>query len=112
MHAAWEDGAAVGGAGAFPFELTVPGGRVRAAGGVPPIPGRVAAEPPGMFRRSADWWDGQLLSDPQWRRRDRGEMQRALLELDGEPAGYALYRLNLSFERGSSTGELDVIEAL
>src|SRR5919108_5178315 len=32
MHAAWEDGVAVGGAGVYPFELTVPGGRVRAAG--------------------------------------------------------------------------------
>ena len=32
MTAAWEDGRAVGGAGAFPFVLTVPGGSVRAAG--------------------------------------------------------------------------------
>src|SRR5919198_2836371 len=32
LHAAWEDGAVVGAAGAFPFELTIPGGRVRAAG--------------------------------------------------------------------------------
>ena len=32
LHAAFEDGRAVGGAGVFPFELTVPGGRVRAAG--------------------------------------------------------------------------------
>jgi predicted acetyltransferase len=32
MLAAWVDGAVAGGAGAFPFELTVPGGRVRAAG--------------------------------------------------------------------------------
>src|SRR5919202_5665207 len=32
LHAAWDDGAVVGAAGAFPFELTVPGGRVRAAG--------------------------------------------------------------------------------
>jgi len=32
VTAAWEDGRAVGGAGAFPFVLTVPGGRVRAAG--------------------------------------------------------------------------------
>ncbi len=32
VHAAFDDGMAVGGAGAFPFELTVPGGRVRAAG--------------------------------------------------------------------------------
>ena len=28
MHAAWEDGQIVGGAGAFPFEMSVPGGRV------------------------------------------------------------------------------------
>jgi predicted acetyltransferase len=200
MHAAWEDGRVVGAAGAFPFELTVPGGRVRAAGvtlvgvlpthrrrgvlrsmmraqlddvhergepvaylwasedqiytrfgygraslqgeidvsrahaafgaplerrgrlrlvdkaeaddALPPIHERVAAETPGMFRRSADWWEGRLLSDPEWLRRGRGEMQRVLLELDGEPAGYALYRLNLSFGRGSSTGEVDVVEAL
>jgi predicted acetyltransferase len=32
MHGAWEDGRVVGGAGAFLFELTVPGGRVPAAG--------------------------------------------------------------------------------
>src|SRR5919198_3946789 len=32
LHAAWEDGVVVGGAGAYPFELTVPGGRVPAAG--------------------------------------------------------------------------------
>ncbi|HYZ78260.1 MAG TPA: GNAT family N-acetyltransferase [Gaiellaceae bacterium] len=200
LHAAWDDGVVVGGAGAFPFELTVPGGRVRAAGvtlvgvlpthrrrgvlrsmmraqldavhergepvavlwasedqiytrfgyglaslqgeidvsraystfheplerrgrvrlldkaeaaeALPPIHERVAAETSGMFARSADWWESRLLSDPDWLRRGRGEMQRALLELDGEPVGYALYRLNLSFEYGSSTGELDVVEAL
>ena len=32
MHAAFDDGGAVAGAGAFPFEVTVPGGRVRAGG--------------------------------------------------------------------------------
>jgi predicted acetyltransferase len=32
MLAAWVDGTVAGGAGAFPFELTVPGGRVKAAG--------------------------------------------------------------------------------
>ena len=32
MHAAWEDGAIVGGAGAFPFELSVPGGALQCAG--------------------------------------------------------------------------------
>ncbi len=32
MHAAFEDGQIVGGAGAFPFELSVPGGSLRCAG--------------------------------------------------------------------------------
>ena len=32
MHAVRVDGALAGGGGAFPFELTVPGGRVRAGG--------------------------------------------------------------------------------
>ena len=30
MHAAWEDGEIVGGAGGFPFEMSVPGGLLRA----------------------------------------------------------------------------------
>jgi len=32
MHAAWEGDEVVGGAGAFPFELSIPGGRIPAAG--------------------------------------------------------------------------------
>jgi predicted acetyltransferase len=32
VYAAWEGGRAVGGLGAFPFQLTIPGGRVPAAG--------------------------------------------------------------------------------
>src|SRR5882724_9255851 len=32
MHATWDDGRIVAGAGVFPFRLTVPGGRVPAAG--------------------------------------------------------------------------------
>jgi predicted N-acetyltransferase YhbS len=32
MHAAWEDGEIVGGAGGFPFELSVPGALLRCAG--------------------------------------------------------------------------------
>jgi predicted acetyltransferase len=32
MHAAWQDGQVVGGAGAFPFELSVPGGTLRCGG--------------------------------------------------------------------------------
>ena len=200
MHAAFDDGAIVGSGGAFPFETSVPGGFVRAAGvtmvGVLPThrrrgvfrglmraqledvhergepiaylwasddalygrfgygiasfsgsidvprdrtafydelepPGairlvdveeaiepfsailrRAAAQHPGMFIRTPEWWRNQRLSDPEWRREGGGEMIRALLELDGRPAGYALYRLHFSTDRGIPRGFTSVIEAV
>jgi len=200
MHAAWEDGRAVGGAGALPFELTVPGGRVPAAGvtvvgvlpthrrrgiltammraqldachdrGEPvaylwatedtiygrfgygiaslageielsrdrstyyapfepfgdarivplkeaehlvaPVYERVAAETPGMFARTSAWWQARVLTDPEWRRRGGGELQCVVLESEAGPAAYALYRLNVAFDRGVQTGAVDVAEAM
>ena len=200
MLAARVDGTVAGGAGAFPFELTVPGGRVKAAGvtvvgvfpthrrrgilrammraqldqaresGEPvaylwaseetiygrfryglaslagsfqlprdraafaqpfepagrvrlvesdealdliaPVYEAVAAETPGMFTRTREWWNARALSDPEWRRGGGGELQRAVLELDGRPAAYALYRLHMSFESGVPTGFTNVIEAM
>jgi predicted acetyltransferase len=200
MLAARVDGEVVGGAGSFPFELTVPGGRVPAAGvtivgvlpthrrrgvlrslmrtqlddlrergepvaylwaseatiyarfgyglaawdgeleidrrygafaqpfeprgrvrlltpeesleRVPPIYEQVAREVPGMFARTPAWWEHRALADPEWRRDGGGEMQRAVLELDGRDAAYGLYRVHTGFEYGSSTGHTAVIEAM
>jgi predicted acetyltransferase len=200
MHMALENRTPVGGAGVFPFDLTVPGGRVRAAGVtvvgvlpthrrrgvltsmmraqlddvhergepvaylwaseetiygrfgygvasfsgeieiprnrtafaapleprgrvrlvgheealelIPPIYEQVAAETPGMFARTREWWEARALADPEWRRQGAGEMNRVVLELDGEPQAYALYRLKLQFDLGASTGFTRVIEAL
>ncbi len=199
-HAAWSAGAVVGGASAFSFDLTVPGGRLPAAGvtvvgvlpthrrrgvlsalmraqlddvhergeplailwaseeriygrfgygmaslggeidllrhhaafherfeprgqtrlvsvaealdGFPRVYDRVAAETPGMYARSAEWWETRILTDsPEWRG-GGGEMARVMFEADGQPEGYALYRLHMSFEQGVSTSFLRVIEAL
>jgi predicted acetyltransferase len=200
IHAAFDDGVVVGSASVFPFETSVPGGFVRAAGvtlvGVLPthrrrgilrslmrtqlddvhergepiaylwasedalysrygygvasftgnielsrdraafyrdfepeglirvveaeeaiepfseIQRRAAAQHPGMFVRTPDWWRSRRLADPEWRREGGGEMVRVLLELDGRPAGYALYRLHFSAERGIPKGFTSVIEAL
>jgi predicted acetyltransferase len=200
VYAAWEDGQAVGGLAAFPLHLTVPGGRVPAAGvtvaGVLPthrrrgvlrgmmralidachragepiaylwctedtIYGRfgfgpasftaeidlprersafhaplaaagrvrlvplaaaeehvaaiyepIAAATPGMFARSSAWWQTRILADPAWRRGTGGDLQCAVLELEGRPAAYALYRLNWAFERGLQSGSVSVIEAI
>jgi predicted acetyltransferase len=199
-HAAWEDGHAVGGAGAYPFELTVPGGRIAAAGvtivgvlpthrrrgiltammraqldachdrgesvaylwatedmiygrfgygiasfaaeielprersayyarfepvGAPrlvpftqaahlvaPVYEHVAAETPGMFSRTAAWWQTRVLVDPEWRRRGGGELQCAVLEAEGRPAAYALYRLQPAWDRGVQTGVIEAVEAM
>ena len=100
---------------AEPFE---PRGAVRladedaAAERIPPLYERVAAVTPGMFARTPAWWEHRALADPDWRRGGGGEMQRAILELDGRDAAYALYRVHTGFEYGSSTGHTRVIEAL
>jgi len=200
MYAAWEGSRAVGGLGAFPFQLTIPGGRVPAAGvtiaavlpthrrrgvlrammralldacrarGEPvaylwatedtiygrfgfglasftaeinlprersafhasfaswgnvqlvppataeqlvaPIYERAAIKTPGMFARSSAWWQARTLDDPEWRRGSNGDLLCAVLEDDGRPTAYALYRMNSAFERGLQAGSVAVIEAV
>jgi predicted acetyltransferase len=200
MHGAWEKGRIVGGAGAFSFELTVPGGRVPAAGvsvvgvlpthrrrgvlsammraqldachergepvaylwasedtiygrfgygiasltgeielardrsafyapGEPfgearllpfteaedlvaPVYEQVAAQTSGMFGRTSAWWQARVLADPEWRRQGGGELQCVVLESGGAPAAYALYRMNMAWDRGVQTGAVHVVEAM
>jgi predicted acetyltransferase len=198
MHAAFDDGQIVGGAGVYPFELSVPGGSLPCAGvtavgvhpthrrrGVlrammdaqlrdvherdepiaalwaseetiynrfgygiaswagelsvqhewdafaeplevagttrfvtpeearalfPPIYDAVRRERPGMPSRSEAWWDARTLHLPE----DEGSSPKRLvvLEIDGEPLGYAIYRTHFSFEGGLPATRLVVREAL
>ena len=73
---------------------------------------RVRRTQPGMIARSETWWKNRRLADPESRRQGGGELNRILLSMDGRPHGYALYRLHQKFESGSSTGHLQVIEAV
>ena len=199
-HAAFEDGQIVGGAGAFPFEFSVPGGSVRCGGVtivgvypthrrrgvlrsmmraqlddihergepiaalwaseetiygrfgygmaseageislarehaafalpftaqghvrfldtdealdlVPPVWDAAFAETPGMFRRDRTWWESRSLADPPDRRYGAGPKRIAVVEIDGRPEAYALYRHRPSWEQGSSTAKLTVVEAI
>jgi predicted acetyltransferase len=79
---------------------------------VAPIYERAVVETPGMFERSSVWWQARTLADPEWRRGTSGDLQFAVLENDGRPAAYALYRMNTAFERGLQTGSVAVIEAM
>jgi predicted acetyltransferase len=77
----------------------------------PPLYEQVVAQRPGMFTRSTAWWETRKLNDDPARRRG-GPLNRVLLELDGEPAGYALYRVAQEWESGYSTGKVDIQEAV
>jgi predicted acetyltransferase len=200
MHAAWDGGHIVGGTGAFPFSMSVPGGTLPCAGttvvGVAPthrrrgvlktmmrahlddvhergeplaalwaseetIYGRfgygraafagevavpkeyvqfvvprkssgamriverdealqtfpalwdaLARARPGMFIRSRDWWDLRTLQDPAERRNGAGPKRFALLERDGAPAAYAIYRHQMDWEDGVTKGKVSVVEAI
>ena len=79
---------------------------------VPPVYDRVRAVTPGMFGRTQDWWELRNLADPTDRRQGGGVKNALLLELDGEPAGYALYRFHMKFDEGSAAGHVEVVEAL
>ena len=198
MHAAFEDGQIVGGAGAFPFELSVPGGSLPCAGvtavgtqpthrrrgalrslmdaqlrdvhergepiaalwaseetiygrfgyGVaswagqlsvqhewdafanplepagttrfvtpeearelfPPVYDAVRRERPGMTSRSEVWWEERHLRLEE----DEKDAPRrfVVLEADGEPQAYAVYRTRFAFEGGLPASRLIVREAL
>jgi predicted acetyltransferase len=69
----------------------------------------VRAERPGMMSRTLDWWEHRRLRNQP---HESSPLVRALLELDGAPAGYALYRVNQKFEAWGSVGHVRVLEAL
>ena len=66
---------------------------------------------PGMFARSKVWWETRrLFDDPA--RRPGGPKHRALLELDGKPAGYAIYTVKQDWVSGFSTGVVTITEVV
>jgi predicted acetyltransferase len=74
---------------------------------------RVRQTTAGFYSRTRDWWRlRRLLDDPERRPPGGGPLNRALLEIGGRPAGYALYRLVQREEQGHWTRRLHVREAL
>jgi predicted acetyltransferase len=77
----------------------------------PPIYESRREERPGLISRTEDWWKRGLLADPEHWRDGFGPKFYAYLELDGEPAGYALYRIKSKWEEGTPRGELRIVDA-
>jgi len=87
-------------------------GEVEAAALFPPIWDRVRPGTPGMLSRSDAWWRTRRLADPESLRGGRGPLNRVLLEIDGRPAAYALYRFAAAVGHRDPGTPLDVIEAI
>jgi predicted acetyltransferase len=99
---------------AVPFE---PRGTVRlvdleeAARTFPPLYEQVVEQRPGMFLRSKDWWETRkLFDDPA--RRQGGPKNLVLLELEGKPAGYAIYNVKQDWAAGVSKGTVNIVEVV
>jgi predicted acetyltransferase len=79
---------------------------------LPSVYDRVAEATPGMFARSPEWWRYHRLRDPEDRRRGGGPLWRAVLEIEGRPEAYALYRVFSNWDGGVNTGYTQVEEAI
>jgi predicted acetyltransferase len=101
-----------------PLEAVEPPGRVRfvseaqAAAAYPRIWERVRLSRPGMLSRSDAWWHARRIADPDWLRAGRPPLQRVLLEIDGRPAAYALYRFGGAYGHRQHDVALEVVEAV
>ena len=79
----------------------------------PPVWERLRPRVPGMLSRSREWWELRVLRDSESRRPPgAGPKRFALLELDGEVAGYAVYRHAPKWEEGMPRGTLNALEVV
>ena len=60
---------------------------------LPSIYDRVRKETPGMYERSATWWEAHSLFDPEYIRMGASPFFCAVIEIDGIPEAYATYRI-------------------
>jgi predicted acetyltransferase len=79
---------------------------------LPDVYERVRVETPGMYARTPDWWKASRLADPEHARSGAGPLFCAVLEIDDEPEGYALYRLKGDWEEGVPNSKLLVREVM
>lgn len=76
-----------------------PAGRARLLGEaeslevLPAIWERARPATPGMLSRSSAWWQIRRLHEPWRTQTPGGQLQRVVIELDGKPEAYALYRV-------------------
>lgn len=67
---------------------------------------------PGFTARTREWWETYRLADPEQWRRGGSPKYVALIEVDGEPAAYAIYRVKEDWEAGFSRSQVKLVETL
>ena len=67
---------------------------------------------PGFTARTPEWWRAYRLADPEAWRHGASPKFVAVVELDAEPAAYAIYRVKHDWEAGFPKGRVKVVEAL
>jgi predicted acetyltransferase len=78
----------------------------------PPMYDAVQRLTPGMYERPPSWWEMRQLSDLPEFRFGGGPKNLAVLEVDGEPQAYAIYRLHVSFGSIGPETTLRTIEVI
>jgi predicted acetyltransferase len=77
----------------------------------PPVHEQVRMARPGVLGRSEHWWRAHRLADYEHARQGASRRFNAAVELDGEVAAYAVYRVKDEWEDGYAKGEVRLIEA-
>jgi len=79
---------------------------------LPPVWDRAAAVTPGVFSRSATWWEAEVLDDSPWRRMGAGARFIPAIEVDGRIEGYAFYRVRPEWDHLGPRNVLEVREVV
>ncbi|MDQ3752443.1 MAG: GNAT family N-acetyltransferase [Actinomycetota bacterium] len=79
---------------------------------LPEVYDRVRPATPGMLTRSAAWWKDHVLHNLRMTRNGGIPMWRAVVEIEGRPEAYALYRVHPAWNQGSPIGRLEAIEVM
>jgi predicted acetyltransferase len=76
----------------------------------PPVWDALRRERPGMFARTESWWTGRILRTPP--EQAATPKRLVVVEVDGAPQAYAVYKTTAGFEAGVSKAKIDVVEAV
>lgn len=81
-----------------------------AFGLVPPIWEAIRQRTPGSLQRTDLKWRNHLLGDAEWMRGGDGPKYRAVLEVNGEPRGYVIYRVRAEWDARGARSSVLVME--